>query len=445
MASSVIFASVGASFIVFASLADPIFPRSNLVNEKRTSLSDTKEPCACGDDKYNALYLLIVQILNIAIREETVLMLITEHEGKALLSAHGVPVPEGSLVRNAQHTLRWRHGFPVAVKAQVSSGGRGKVGGVLRADSPEEAAAAASRLFAQEFSGERPSAVLLEPWLEHTRELYLGLTVDGATGGYAMLYSPVGGIEVERQSPLKYAFGSPKAFKAHDFRSALMQAEADGAIRERVIALARRLIFVATAIDAITIEINPLAVMPDGKLLALDAKVVRDDSAAFRHAGIAEALERARRKERRTVAQAIKGRLMMVWLDGSIGLISGGAGMTMAAMDLIADAGKRPACFLDCSSNPTPAGYALAFKLLDAEPEVTAILVSVFGGGTQMDRVARVMGDIMKKRRSRKPIVFRLNGTGRDRADEIMREAGLFNHLTIESAVDAVVAVGGEP
>lgn len=372
-------------------------------------------------------------------------MLITEHEGKALLAAHGVPVPQGSLVRSARHVRRWREGFPIAVKAQVSSGGRGKAGGVLRANSAEEADAAATQLFTQEFGGECPAAVLLEPWLEHARELYLGLTVDGTTGGYAMLYSPVGGIEVERQAPLKYAFGSARDFKAHEFRRVLAQTEADGAVRERVIALARRLVFITTAIDAVTIEINPLAVMPDGKLLALDAKIVRDDSAAFRHAEVAEALERARKKERRTVAQAIKGNLMMVWLDGSVGLISGGAGMTMAAMDLIADSGERPACFLDCSSNPTPAGYALAFKLLDAEPEVKAILVSIFGGGTQMDRVARVMRDIMKKRRSRKPIVFRMNGTGRDRADEIMREAGLYNHPTIESAVDAVVAEVQKP
>jgi len=372
-------------------------------------------------------------------------MLITEHEGKALLAAHGVPVPRGSLVRHAGHTRRWNNGFPVAVKAQVASGGRGNAGGVLRANDADEAEAAARQLFGREFGGERPGAVLLEPWLDHPRELYLGLTVDGTTGGYALLYSPAGGVDVERHAPLNYACGSARDFKAHEFRRLLTQAESDGAVRERVVALARRLMFIATAIDAVTIEINPLAVMPDGKLLALDAKVVRDDAAAFRHAEVAEALERARKKERPTVAKAIQANLMMVWLDGSVGLISGGAGMTMAAMDLIADAGQRPACFLDCSSNPTPAGYALAFKLLDAEPEVKAILVSIFGGGTHMDRVARVMADIMKKRRSRKPVVFRMNGTGRDRADEVMQEAGLYNHPTIESAVDAVVAEVQKP
>jgi len=366
-------------------------------------------------------------------------MLITEHEGKALLEAHGVPVPPGSVIRNAAQARRWRHGFPVAVKAQVASGGRGKAGGVVKAGSGEEAEAAAHELFAREFNGERPGALLMEPWLDHPRELYLGITVDGSTGGYAVLYSPTGGVEVEQQAPVKYAFGAPGNFRTHELRRLLTTIEQDGSVRERVIALARRLLYMTTAIDAMTIEVNPLALMPDGKLLALDAKVVRDEAAAFRHADVTAAMEQMRRREHPTVAKAIKGNLTMVWLDGNVGLISGGAGMTMAVMDLVADAGARPACFLDCSSNPTPAGYALAFKLLDAEPQVKAILVSIFGGGTHMDRVARVMNEIMKKRRSRKPVVFRMNGTGRERADEVMRAAGLYNHPTIESAVDAVI------
>lgn len=367
-------------------------------------------------------------------------MLLTEHEGKALLHAHGVPVPSGMVIRTPAAARRWRKGFPVAIKAQVSAGGRGNAGGVLRAENIGEVEVAAQRLFESEFSGERPATLLLEPWLAHERELYLGLTVDGATGGYAVLYASAGGVDVERHAPLKYAFGAPRDFRAHELRRLLAETEQDGAVRERVVGLARRLVFLASAIDAITVEINPLAVLPGGKLIALDAKIVRDEAAAFRHADLAEAIGRARKREPRTVAQALAGNLMMVWIDGDVGLISGGAGMTMAVMDLVADAGMRPACFLDCSSNPTPAGYQLAFKLLDAEPRVKAVLVSIFGGGTQMDRVARVMGEIMKKRRARKPVVFRLNGTGQVKANEMMLEAGLYNHPTLESAVDEVAA-----
>jgi succinyl-CoA synthetase beta subunit len=367
-------------------------------------------------------------------------MLMTEHAGKSLLSAHRVPVPAGALVRSSAQVQRWRGAYPVALKVQVSSGGRGKAGGVVRAGDAVQAEAAAQQLFAREFDGERPASLLMEPWVEHARELYLAVTIDGQAGGYVVLYGPSGGIDVEHQAPHSYAFGTPAKFRAHELRSMLAGLEPDGALRERIVSLARRLLFVATAIDAITVEINPVAVLPDGKLLALDAKIVRDESAAFRHEDIAVEIERARKREPRMVAKALAGNLMMVGLDGEVGLMSGGAGMTMAAMDMIADAGMRPACFLDCSSNPTPAGYQLAFDVLDAEPKVKAILVSIFGGGTHIDRVAKVMNQIMLKRKSRKPVVFRMNGTGRDQADAVMREAGLENHPTLESAVDAVVA-----
>jgi succinyl-CoA synthetase beta subunit len=367
-------------------------------------------------------------------------MLMTEHAGKSLLKAHGVAVPRGALVKKSGDAATWRGAWPVALKVQVSSGGRGKAGGVLRADSASEAQSHAETLFQREFSGERPQSLLIEPWVEHSRELYLAVTVDGQSGGYVLLYGPSGGVEVEQQAPHKYSFGSPRHFRAHELRVLLAEIEPDGALRERIVTLARRLVFIATSTDALTVEINPLAVLPNGKLLALDAKVIRDEAAAFRQTDIAKDIERARKREPRMVRKALEGNLMMVGLDGEIGLISGGAGMTMAGMDMIAATGLKPACFLDCSSNPTPAGYQLAFDVLDAEPQVKAILVSIFGGGTQIDRVAKVMNEIMKKRKSRKPVVFRMNGTGRDKADVLMREFGLYNHQTLESAIEAVAA-----
>jgi succinyl-CoA synthetase beta subunit len=367
-------------------------------------------------------------------------MLMTEHAGKSLLMGHGVPVPRGMLIRRSEQVPRWRAAYPVALKAQVASGGRGKVGGVVRADGPDAAVAAAQRLFALEFAGERPSALLMETWVPHARELYLAVTIDGEAGGYCVLYAAAGGMEVEERPPLKYAFGAPRDFRAHALRELLGPIERDGALRERLMALARRLLFIATATDATTVEINPLAVLADGKLLALDAKVVRDESAAFRHADIANEIERLRKREPRIVQRALAGNLMMVGLDGDIGLISGGAGMTMAGMDMLAAAGLKPACFLDCSSNPTPAGYQLAFDLLDAEAGVTGILVSIFGGGTHVDRVAKTLHDIMAKRKSRKPVVFRINGTGRAQADALMQAAGLTNHRTLEAAIDAMAA-----
>lgn len=363
-------------------------------------------------------------------------MLLTEHEGKALLASVGVAVPPGLLVRSAGAVGRRKLPYPVAVKAQVASGGRGKAGGVVRADSAARARAAAGKLLQTTFGGERPQAVLVEPWLAIERELYLSVTVDAAAEGYLVLYSPRGGADVEQGTALaRCDVGPARNFRAHRLREALAGIEADAAVRERTVALARRLVLLASSRDCTTVEINPLAKLADGSLIAADAKVVRDDYARFRAADIAERIEAEHARQPRTIARALAGRLMLVWLDGEVGLISGGAGMTMAAMDLIADAGGKPACFLDCSANPTPEGYRLAFELLDGERRVKVILVSIFGGLTQMDRVARVMKEIMTERRSRKPVVFRLNGTNAEQANEILARAGFHNNATIEGAV----------
>jgi succinyl-CoA synthetase beta subunit len=330
--------------------------------------------------------------------------------------------------------------LPVAVKAQVAAGGRGKAGGIACATSRARMMAAARRILAARFGGERPSALLIEPWLAIERELYLAVTIDPAAEGYVVLYSPRGGVKVETAAPpARYAVGAARNFRAHALREILLPIETDPAVRERIIALARRLVELASNRDCTTVEINPLAKLRDGGLIAADAKIVRDEYAAYREAGIRSAMERERRRQPRLIARALAADLMLVWLDGNVGLISGGAGMTMAAMDLIGEAGGRPACFLDCSNNPTPEGYRLAFELLDSEPRVKVILVSIFGGLTQMDRVARVVRDIMHRRTSHKPVVFRLNGTNAKLIDEIFSGTGLANHLNLEDAVAAAV------
>lgn len=351
-------------------------------------------------------------------------------------------VPAGFLARSADTVIRREPPYPVAVKVQVASGSRGKAGGVVRAATPAQARSAARRVLAMRFGEERPAAVLIEPWLAIKRELYLSVTVDPAAQGYVVLYAPRGGIDIERRKPpVRYDVGPARNFRAYRLREIVRDIEPDASLREKVIALARRLVELASTRDCVTVEINPLAQLDDGSLVAADAKIVRDEYAAFRAPDIAASIARAIKKQSRPIARALAGDLMLVWLDGEVGLISGGAGMTMATMDLIGNAGGRPACFLDCSNNPTPAGYRLAFELLDQAPAVKVILVSIFGGLTQMDRVARVMKDIMQQRRSRKPVVFRLNGTNAKQVGDIFAGTALHNHATLESAVAEAVAI----
>jgi succinyl-CoA synthetase beta subunit len=367
-------------------------------------------------------------------------MLLKEAEGKAMLRAACLPTPAGQQVSTPDGLRSCAMDFPLAVKAQVAAGGRGKAGGVRKATSISELHDAYRELMQMRFGGERPSSVLVESWLEVDRELYLAVTVDGRIGGFSALYSPRGGIHIEEgPPPLTYHVGLPRNFRAHTFRKLLESVESDSKLRERIVAMTRRLFDVVTANECLTAEINPLTLLKSGALIAADAKIILDDAAAFRRSATAAAIAVSREEAEDEIRRCIDANLMLVWLDGEIGLVSGGAGMTMAAMDAIDDAGARPACFLDISGNPTPSGFALAFDLLDRAPKVKGILVSVFGGGLQTDRLAKTLVDILKVRSSSKPVTLRLNGTRSELATEVLRAAGHGNCATLEAAVADIV------
>lgn len=369
-------------------------------------------------------------------------MMILEYEAKHLLESAGISVPKGVLVRNGSPTtLRRIKQYPVAVKAQVRSGGRGKQGGIIRADNAAALKAAVKRLFGTEFGGERPEALLADPWLAIDRELYLSVTVDAAAEGYVVLYSSEGGVDIEdRRPPVRYPVGAPWLFRAHKLRAILDPVEKDFQMRERVISLAQRLVELAAAHDCTTIEINPLAKLKTGELMALDAKIVYDEWAHYRNAEIKAQQKSIRTRADKWLRACLDMQHMYVKLDGNIGLISGGAGMTMGAMDLIHECGGKPACFFDCSPGPTSTrGYKPAFALLDHDPAVKVILVSVFGGGTQMNRVANAMKENMAMRKSRKPVVYRLDGTYVDQVPGIFETFGAKNHDSLEEAVREAV------
>lgn len=369
-----------------------------------------------------------------------------EHEAKDLLDSVGIQVPAGSVVRPGKAAARASariQDFPVAVKVQVRGGGRGKQGGVVKAQDRDGLEAAVAQLAAKEFGGERPEAILIEPWLGIERELYLSVTVDARADGYVVMYAPRGGVDIEDgPPPARYPVGPAHRFRAHELRRVLQDAEADYTVREKVIAIAQRLVRTAALHDCTTIEINPLVKLANGEIIAADAKVIRDEWAAFRNRQIAGAIEQVKRRADRLLRDCLNMQHMYVKLDGDIALISGGAGMTMAAMDMIAEQRGRPACFLDCSPGPTSTrGYRPAFAMLDADPQVKVILVSIFGGGTQMQRVATSMKEIMATRKSGKPVVFRLDGTHVDQVPAIFNEFGAHNHARLEDAVAEAVAL----
>ncbi|HEV7822576.1 MAG TPA: ATP-grasp domain-containing protein, partial [Burkholderiales bacterium] len=216
-------------------------------------------------------------------------MMMLEYDAKRLLASVGVAVPAGAVWRTGETAASVKvAGYPVAVKAQVRSGGRGKQGGVVKAANAAELASAGRKLFATDFGGELPEVLLVEAWLAIEREAYLSVAVDGRAEGYVVLYSPTGGIDIEEGAPpARYPVGAAWNFRVHELRAVLEKVEPDYQWREKVIALAQRLVRTAAARDCTTIEINPLVKLADGSIVAADAKIARDEWAHFRSEEIA--------------------------------------------------------------------------------------------------------------------------------------------------------------
>ena len=212
-------------------------------------------------------------------------MLLFEANGKSLFHASGIMIPDGATISSPEALDDLNIDFPVALKIQVASGGRGKAGGVRRCNNLKDARTAAFELFHTRFDGECPRMLLVESWLDIARELYLAVTIDARSGGFVVLYGAKGGVDVDTgPPPLRYAFGAPTDFRGYLLREILETIEPDRGLRDGIVALARRLLQVARNHECITAEINPLVLLGDGSLVAGDAKVIRDDAAAFRHA-----------------------------------------------------------------------------------------------------------------------------------------------------------------
>jgi succinyl-CoA synthetase beta subunit len=366
-------------------------------------------------------------------------MLLHESEGKELLRSKGIASPRGVVLASPDELpTATQVGFPLAAKAQVAAGGRGKAGGVIRCESAAELAHAFEQIMRLEIEGERPVGVLVEPWLVIERELYLSLTVDGHAGGYSVVYSPTGGIDVESADiVVTYPFGAPEDFRGAALRARIAEAEPDPVVRERVVDLARRMLHVLEAHDCTTVEINPVAQCGD-ELIPVDAKIVLDDAAAARQSTTASALARAQATETEMESACRRANLVFVPMGGSIGLISGGAGMTMCAMDVVAEAGGLAAGFLDISGNPTARGIEVAIRSLVSLPDTEAILISIFGGGLDVGRIARRTLTLLRDLDVTLPVSFRLAGRGKETADSLLADYGLVNHATVEDAVHAL-------
>jgi len=386
-------------------------------------------------------------------------MKIHEYQAKQIMSGFGVPVPKGRVAETPQEARRVAQelGVPVVIKAQIHAGGRGKGGGIKLADTPAHAEDAASQIIGMRLvthqtgpEGRIVKRVLVEEQVQAERELYLGIVIDSGSGRPVVMASEAGGVDIEQvaaASPEKIhkAFVDPfVGFQPYLGRRLAFATGLTGDLLRPAVQLMTGLYRAFTANDASLAEINPLVVTTDNRLLALDAKMNFDDNALFRHADITALRDRDEEDPLELQAQEL-GIGSYVKLTGNIGCVVNGAGLAMATMDAIKQAGGDPANFLDIGTVNDVSRVVNAFKILTADPSVKAILINIFGGMARVDVIAQGVVDAHKEMKMDVPVVVRLAGTNVAQGERILEDAGLPLIRAIglgEAAQKAVAAAG---
>jgi succinyl-CoA synthetase beta subunit len=363
-------------------------------------------------------------------------MKIHEYQARALLSQYGIPVPPAEVARSVDEAVAayGKFGGMCVVKAQVYAGGRGKAGFVKLVKSADEARAAASFMLSNRMvsvqtgpEGVPVNVLLVAPGVDIAREYYVSLTVDRARNTVTLIASAEGGMEIEEVAakhpekvlkiPLHPTLGL-QGFQARDVAFALgFEGKRAGEVASLITHLARA--FYAT--DASLVEINPLVVTKDDKLVAIDAKFNFDDNAAFRHADLVAMKDVT--QEKPLDVRAEKASLNYIALDGNIGCLVNGAGLAMATMDIIKHHGGEPANFLDVGGGVTPEGAREAFSIILSDPQVKGILVNIFGGIAKCDLIADALIKAGREIGFQVPVVVRLEGNRSDIARTMLDEA----------------------
>ncbi len=367
-----------------------------------------------------------------------------EHAAKAhILAPAGIATPQGRLcLTPAEAAAALREIGPAIVKAQVPAGKRGKAGGIKRADTAAEAEAAAQAILGMEIGGHRVERLLVEGRAAIVREFYAAILPDIAARCPMVLFSTEGGMEIE-----EVAAARPDAIRRHLVDIAMGFAESDamailqgldlGGAESAVAAVLTKLYEAYRQRDAELIEVNPLALLDDGSVVALDCKFVLDDAALYRQGDIADkgAPETMTTLEAKGAAQGLK----FIQLDGDVGVLANGAGLTMTTMDLIRHCGGRPANFLEIGGEAyTKAAPAL--ELVLANPGVKALVVNFCGAFARTDVMAEGVVKAWQALRPKIPVFFSIHGTGEDAAIELVRERlGIEPYDHMEDAMRAAV------
>jgi succinyl-CoA synthetase beta subunit len=367
-------------------------------------------------------------------------MRLFEHESKELLRGYGIPVPKGILLEKGVNLASSDLKFPCILKAQVPIGGRGKAGGIVKVNNQQEAQEQTQRIFSLTIGGFPVASVLAEEVVIVESEFYLSMVVDRGERCYMMMVGSSGGVDIEQMakerpsSILKLRISSLNGLSDSDIQSISAHIKMSA---EKLSPIIKATYLCFQREDAELLEINPLGKTESG-LIALDAKIVVDDNALFRHPFFQNLPLRGKPQEE---LEAEAFGLNYVAMDGNIGVIGNGAGLTLATMDLLRDKGGAVANFLDLGAGAQAKHTTDAVLFLIKKERIKGILINIFGGMTRCDEVARGIVDATARIESSKPIVVRLIGTNQESGEEVLRTAGIDVFQNPEQAAEKIVSI----
>jgi succinyl-CoA synthetase beta subunit len=350
-----------------------------------------------------------------------------EYQGKQYFARFGVPVPPGAVADTVEEAVSRADelGYPVVVKAQVQVGGRGKAGGIRLAADAQQARDAAAAVLGMEIKGHVVRRLWVERASDIAREYYASFTLDRGAKAHLAMVSAKGGVDIEQVAvtdpgAIARLHVDPAAgFSEAQARQLVDEAGLDSEAREGAVGILAQLYRCFVEGDADLVEVNPLILTAVGSVLALDAKVTLDDSAAFRHPEWDAFRDLARLDERERIAREMG--LQYVGLEGFVGIIANGAGLAMSTCDVVNQVGGKPANFLDIGGGASAEVMANALEVISSDPSVRSIFVNIFGGITRGEEVANGIVSALGRVEIKVPMVFRLDGTNAEQGRQILK------------------------
>lgn len=368
-------------------------------------------------------------------------MKLYEYQGRQVFERLGIPTPSGVVVSSMEELEKVKDQlkYPLVVKAQVLVGGRGKAGGIQFADDWEQAKAKTRQVLGMSIKGLTVEKVFLVQKLDFAKELYCSVVLDRSTRTPMVLYSEEGGVEIEAvaDEKIKRVHVHPSTgWQPYHTRRLMQGSTLKPEVQKQVASIVQKLVDGYHKMDAELLEINPMAITPESKVYAADAKVILDEDASYRHKDFEAPEEELTPLEREAAEKGIA----FIQLEGKIGIIANGAGLTMATLDAIKHYGGEPGIFLDLGGTDDPEKVRTCVQLMKkAQP--TVMLLNLFGGITKSDTVAKGLKMVIDSDKLEFPIVTRIKGVNEEEARAILKEAGLYTTNTLQEAAKLTVEI----